>query len=411
MRQTVFILYLLLTAAFCSAKDVHITVEAGQYDRHDCIVSADVSKLKIKQGEEVVLFEKRGKEKVKVACQLLQREGEEPVLCWVMSGCTKAGAEREYIARTSKKTAAETPMQVDDTGKALVLKRGTQGILQYNYAPSAVPDGVDPVFSRSGYIHPAYSPAGNVLTAIQPKDHRHHYGIWNPWTRIEYDGKMYDLWNLGDRKGTVRSRSVDATYQGDVCAGYAATLDHYIFNDSGERVIMDETWDVKAWNTSDGFLWDFVSVLHPATDLPVLIKEYRYAGFGCRATEDWTRENSIMITSEGKTRQETDGTRARWIYVTGMCAGQSERSGMLFMSHPDNYNSPEPLRIWDENANGGRGDVFVNFAPTKNMDWKLDAGSHYTLRYRVFSYDGEMTKEKAEALWTDFAYPPKTTVR
>lgn len=411
MKQTIIILCCLLTAAFCSAKDVRITVEAGQHDRHDCVVTVRLPQLKVKSGKEAVLFEKRGKEKVRVACQLLQREGEEPLLCWVMSGCTKAGEKREYVLRTEKKTATKPQMEADDTGKAIVLKRAGHGILQYNYAMSTVPEGIDPVFSRSGFIHPAYSPSGNVLTAIQPKDHRHHYGIWNPWTRIEYDGRMYDLWNLGDRQGTVRSRSVDATYCGDVCAGYAATLSHYIFNDDKERVIMDETWDVKAWNVADGFLWDFVSVLHPATDLPVLIKEYRYAGFGYRATEDWTRDNSIMMTSEGKTRGETDGTRARWIYVTGQCNGASQRSGMLFMSHPDGYNSPEPLRIWDENANGGRGDVFVNFAPTKNCDWKLSAGSRYTLRYRVFSYDGEMTQEKAEALWTDFAYPPKTTVR
>jgi hypothetical protein len=29
-------------------------------------------------------------------------------------------------------------------------------------------------------------------------------GMWNPWTHIEWQGKMYDLWNLKDRKGTVR---------------------------------------------------------------------------------------------------------------------------------------------------------------------------------------------------------------
>ncbi|RHO74663.1 hypothetical protein DW083_02895 [Parabacteroides sp. AF48-14] len=79
--------------------------------------------------------------------------------------------------------------------------------------------------------------------------------------------------------------------------------------------------------------------------------------------------------------------------------------------HPENYNAPEPLRIWDENANGGRGDAFVNFAPTKNKDWKLMPGEHYKLCYRIFSYDGEMTRERADRLWNDFAYPPKVTIK
>ena len=84
---------------------------------------------------------------------------------------------------------------------------------------------------------------------------------------------------------------------------------------------------------------------------------------------------------------------------------------MLFLGHPENYNAPEPLRIWDEKANGGRGDAFVNFAPTKNKDWELMPGRLYKQRYRIFSYDGEMDREKADRLWNDFAYPPKVTVQ
>ena len=280
--------------------------------------------------------------------------------------------------------------------------------MQYQYAHTDPPAGVDPSYGRSGFIHPAYSPAGNILTTIQPKDHYHHYGIWNPWTRIEYDGQMYDLWNLRDKKGTVRARSIEGTSQGNVFASYTASLDHYIFTPREEKIIMNEQWKITAWNITDGFLWDFESHLHPSASLPVVIREYRYAGFSYRATEDWTKENCTMYTSEGKTRQQIDGSTARWIYITGDT--QTGRSGLLFMGHPDNYNSPEPLRIWDGNANGGRGDAFINFAPTKNMDWELKPGKQYTLRYRVMTYEGEMTKEKAEQLWNDFAHPPVVTI-
>jgi len=69
------------------------------------------------------------------------------------------------------------------------------------------------------------------------------------------------------------------------------------------------------------------------------------------------------------------------------------------------------LRIWDENANDGRGDAFINFAPTKNKDWELKAGEDYLLRYRVLAYEGEMTAEKANRLWNDFAYPPTVVTK
>lgn len=402
-----FLFVFSLSLGSLGAKDkLTITVNAGNYDRENCVVSADVSALG--NTPSVALFELVGKKEQRIDCQL-DADG---VLYWVLKGETASRSSRTFIVKRLQKQEVMKAgtMQTLDNGKALILKKGDTEVLQYNYATVYPPEGVDPAYQRSGFIHPAYSPKGNVLTTIQPKDHYHHYGIWNPWTRVEYEGKVYDLWNLKDKQGTVRARDIQTTYKGDVFTGYAANLDHYIFTPGNEKVIMNEVWDVKTWNIPQGLLWDFESTLNPATALPVLIKAYRYAGFGWRATEEWTKENCEMFTSEGKTRQQIDGTNARWIYVTGLC-GTGGRSGFLLLGHPENHNAPEPLRIWDENANGGRGDAFVNFAPTKNKDWQLNPGNKYKLRYRIFTYDGEMTKERAELLWNAFAYPPEVIIK
>src|SRR3546814_7967079 len=86
---------------------------------------------------------------------------------------------------------------------------------------------------------------------------------------------------------------------------------------------------------------------------PVTLLEYRYAGFGFRATEQWTNKNSSVLTSEGNTRKNADGSNAKWCIMQGEVDGSN--AGILFMAFPSNYNFPEPLRIWPENANGGRG--------------------------------------------------------
>lgn len=410
MKAIVISILCLLAANASAISKATITVQAGKADRVDCVVSADVGVLELQSKSFVTLYEKVGKEKKGVPCQLVWETGKAPRIYWILDGTTPAGVTRTFVAQRVKKEPASAghAMTVEDTQRALILKKDGKDVLQYNYAPVNAPAGVDPAYGRGGFIHPAYSPAGKVLTTIQPKDHYHHYGIWNPWTRMEYGGKVYDLWNLGDKQGTVRPRGFEDKTGGDVFAGCIVGLEHVIFTPAGDKMIMDELWNVKAWNTGGGYLWDFESDLRPCTELPIILKEYRYGGFGFRATEEWTRENSEMMTSEGKTRQQIDGSTARWIYVTGNTKGG--RSGMLFMSHPRNYNSPEPLRIWDENANGGRGDVFINFAPTKNKDWKLEPGEQYILRYRVLSYDGEMTREKADRLWNDFAHPPVVIV-
>ena len=75
------------------------------------------------------------------------------------------------------------------------------------------------------------------------------------------------------------------------------------------------------------------------------------------------------------------------------------------MSHPSNYNHPEPLRIWPENQYG-RGDMFANFSPTRDTDWLLEPGKTYVLKYRFLVYNDPLTPERAEAAWQAFVNPP-----
>lgn len=390
-----------LLATFLTGCDTseRFSVEAGSYNREDCIM-----RMPIRKGTKgCSLIETTNGQNTPVASQIVQK-GDSCWLYFTLTGNTSSGSVRTYQYKTTKSATEAPKMGVDDNGKSLTLTSNGKNILSYNYTFSELPEGVDKLFTRSGYIHPACTPSGFVYTSIQPKDHRHHYGIWNPWTHVEYDGKLYDLWNLGSGQGTVRADKIEELYEGDVLTGFNATLKHIIFAPEGEKVIINEEWQVKAVENGNGYLWDFVSILEPCAEKPATITAYRYQGFSCRATEAWTRENCYMKTSEGLERPQIDATTARWIYVNGNVDNQ--KSGFMFMSYPDNYNTPEPLRIWNEEANGGRGDVFVNFCPTKTVDWKLEPGNKYTLRYRVFAYDGEMSDKQAERLWTDFAYPP-----
>ena len=407
-HRFLFSLLTLFVGLAAQAKSIRFQVDAGSFDRQDCAVSLDVSAYLKKNSTRVpYLSEIRDGQRLSLPCQLVfQQDGSQSLLCFVLQGHTPARSSRQFELSFGKAKTTEQPaMTVLDNQESLVLSQQGRPVLSYRYTLAPVPEGVDPVFRRSGFIHPAWTPSGFVLTAIQPRDHRHHYGIWNPWTHLVYDGKLYDLWNLGDKLGTVRATAVDATYQGPVVAGFDALLDHVIFAPAGEKTVMKEKWMVRAWQSAGGFLWDFESQLTPSGPQPVLLQEYRYAGFGYRANEVWTNQNCMMMTSEGHSRQQIDGTRARWIYVTG--DSPAGRSGLLLMEAPRNYNSPEPLRIWNEEANGGRGDVFINFAPTKNTDWQLEPGQTYRLCYRLFAYDGEMTPQRAEQLWQDFAHPPK----
>ncbi|MCK9342717.1 MAG: PmoA family protein, partial [Massilibacteroides sp.] len=176
------------------AKDWKLEVKAGGYDRKDCALSVDLSDYQPLNPKAYVLYEVENGQQKKVASQFLPTANGFS-LVWILAGTLPAGTTRQYLLKEEKSTSATLAMAVEDTHKVLILKKKGNPILSYNYVLSTLPKGVDPIYKRSGYIHPIYSPKGNVLTNINPKDHRHHYGLWNPWTHLVYDGKLYDLWN------------------------------------------------------------------------------------------------------------------------------------------------------------------------------------------------------------------------
>jgi hypothetical protein len=138
---------------------------------------------------------------------------------------------------------------------------------------------------------------------------------------------------------------------------------------------------------------------------PVTLLAYRYGGLGWRATPEWNRDNSEVLTSEGMDRRHADNSKARWCIVQGALG--NDYGGVAMLSHPDNYNHPEPLRIWPDSSNG-HGDLFANFSPTKDRDWLLEPG--YTLRYRWVVFNGHFTKQQAESAWQYFSNPPHVNV-
>lgn len=293
----------------------------------------------------------------------------------------------------------KSDLQLIQTDTAFAIHFHGKNLLSYRTAVKLPPAGIDPVYGRAGFVHPLSTLNGHVLTRIQPADHYHHYGLWNPWTRMEYNGKVYDLWNLGDKQGTVRHTQIDNQFSNKNKAGFSAQLEHVAFTpDEGEVVLLKENWKLGVEILDDKhYQLDLISILKDPNQESVTLKAYRYAGLGLRATEQWNNENSRVLTSSGKSRKDADGSLERWFLVEGTVDG--EQAGILFLSSPKNFNHPEPVRVWPEADKN----VFVNYSPTKTKDWVLKPNQENTLKYRLIVYDGTMDKEQAESYWARFA--------
>jgi hypothetical protein len=363
-------------------------------------------------GRALLLTEVTGGKEVPVPCQI--ESGHTSTLWFILSGETARGTSREFTLQKGDARSSDQFIRLQKREGQLRLEKMGHPVLDYQFKTVYPPEGVNPLFKRSGFIHPLWSPDGEILSRIQPPDHYHHYGIWGPWTLTHINGREVDFWNLLKGEGTVRFSGFLSQVEGPVFSGFKAFQEHVDFGALGEdQVAMNEILDVRIWNIDNGNAWliDYTTTLNTPLDSGILLDAYRYGGgIGFRATESWHKDNSTVLTSENKDRLSADGTKAKWCLVDGETASEPGRSGILFMGHPSNREFPEPMRVWPVDANGGRGDLYFEFCPIRHTDWVLKRGKDYSLKYRLLVFDGSVSAEESETYWQGFGKPPRVEI-
>ena len=293
----------------------------------------------------------------------------------------------------------------DVDGKHLVVSHAEKTILRYNYGTIKPPEGVDPVFERSGYVHPIWTPSGKVITNDSPKNHLHHHGLWGAWTSSEFEGRKSNFWESKEKQGKIECVKVEQIVSGPVFGGFRAR--HRFLNlnaPGGPKAALDEIWDVRVWALSGNyFLFDLVSTQTCAGDQPLVIKEYRYGGIGFRGSGDWEgKDGAAFLTSEGKTRKDGHATKARWCAMSGKVDGAECSIG--FLGHPSDFRYPQPMRIHPD-------EPFFNWAVPQGGDFSIEPGKPYVARYRFVVADGALAADLVDRLQKAYAEPPAVVLK
>lgn len=367
-------------------------------------VSINIDNITFVADSFLVLQEVNGTSLKKIPFQI--KNGEHRTLFW-MAPVATVKMKKSYVLSQVTTPELSNGVQLKNENGSLTFAVDSKNFLRYQFETVYPPSGVDTNYKRSGFIHPLWSPHGQELTRIQPKDHYHHYGIWNPWTHVLFENDTVDFWNIAGKTGTVRFAKFVSQSNGPLFAETEVLHEHVAFKKGTEKVAMNELQTIRVYkpqSQQDYFIVDITSKLNCATTSPVLLLAYRYGGLGWRTTEQWDNKNSEVITSSGKNRKEADGSKATWCIVQG-ALGENDYGGAVMLSYPANYNHPEPLRIWPENQYN-RGDMFANFSPTKDKDWLIEPGKTYVLKYRLIVFNGKFTAAKAESAWQQFAKMP-----
>jgi len=289
-----------------------------------------------------------------------------------------------------------------EDSELLKVKVGDKDLISYQAKPMAKPKGGVDKFPASNFIHPLKTPAGFVVTDLQPGDHLHHLGLWWPWKYIETEGRKVLCWEMQKGDGIIQAKESKATEKGFTAKSI------YVDRKGGGKTLLNETLNVTVSKIMDkpasGYYLDMEIIHKVAGDKPITVTKYRYSGFALRGVHSWNKTNCKALTSEGKDYDKSNFTRAKWIFVEG-AAAEGKTAGVLLMSRPDNQDHPEKLRTWNNKTHNGA--IFINFNTVQDKSWVFEPGKKYARNFRVFVYDGKITAEQAEEMWKDYAKAAK----
>ena len=382
----------------------YVDVQAGQWDRHNTVVSFNYDPKNFPYdptGSHAYLEDANG---TRIP---LQFDG--TTASFVLRDLKAGKSETLRVKHDSAKSPRRDTGGVELTrvqNRLEIRIRGHQ-VFSFVAQPGSLPSpDIKPVFLRGGYIHPVYTPKGSIVTDDYPSDHYHHHGIWFAWTKTEFEGKHPDFWNVGDGTGRVDFEEVGKTWSGPIYAGFTSFQKYVALTGDAPKTALNEDWDVRVYNLGSEqepyFVFDIVATQECASASPLILEEYRYGGMGVRGNREWKDKSKVgFLTSEGKTRADGNATRGRWCHIGGSVDGQMV--GIAVLDHPSNFRAPEPLRIHPD-------DPYFNYAPSQMGRFQIEPGKKFVLRYRYVVTDGPPDAKLLDRLWNDYANPPKARV-
>lgn len=293
-------------------------------------------------------------------------------------------------------------VHIDDNQQQLRFVIDEKPVLFYNQAIVPAPQNAAPYYARSGFIDPVYTPEGTRVTDGMPVGHTHQHGLMFAWTNTVYKNKKIDFWNAQAEQGMIRHERVVRTLSGPVFAEAVVHLRHLqtVKNKDIDRpdhfLVLEEEWTIRVYNVRKPHIFDLKSVQTAPGDA-LQIKQYHYGAMGIRGAADWTNGNGVIRTNEGLDRVKGNHTRPAWVYMGG--PKDDITAGMLVMSSPDNFRSPQPVRLHPEMP-------YFCFAPHILGDMEID-DTPYESHFRFIVDDGEISKEQGDAYHATYATPVK----
>jgi hypothetical protein len=291
--------------------------------------------------------------------------------------------------------------ETDDTIR--ITLRG-KPVLEYIKTARPIPEGIEQHFSRSGYIHPVYTPTGQELTGDYPADHAHQHALYFAWVNSKFDGKNVDFWNQAKNLGRIEFREVVGQKREEQKVSFSVKHAFMVKEGKNWIDVLHEVWTVTVNLTpADHFLFDIVSVQQCVTDKPLSLAKYHYGGMSFRGNYQWLKEEEDkdiqqgdfqFLTSDGHDRFKGNHTRPNWVALSGKIDGQ-DVAAAVFCS-PKNFRAPQPVRLHPNKP-------YFCFSPMVEGPFEISPGKEYVSRYRYLVTSKAVDVDLIQKHWDEYA--------
>jgi Family of unknown function (DUF6807) len=255
---------------------------------------------------------------------------------------------------------------------------------------------------RKPHVHPLATPAGVVLTRVEPPDHPWQRGVWFVVKFVDGDNfwEEYDPQGWGVQRHDGPPVQDGATVVGDldwirpdrttVAVREHRVLRHVALTDDAYALDWDVTLTLPA------------GVVEAVLDrTPYMGVWGGYSGLAFRGREDWVETR--LVLDDGVPRQRVAPQSSRWCDLSGTADGRAV--GVCVLDHPDNPAHPVPFYATTR-AGDGYGDGWANTIYPAFL-WHgarpLAAGVPLRFRYRLAVHDGAWDPDRCAAAWAAWA--------
>jgi len=296
-------------------------------------------------------------------------------------------------------------IELNQTDQGVEFTSGSKPIFFYQAETAYPAEGLPDYYKRSGMIHPLYSPGGQVLTDDFPAGHVHQHAIFNAWVNTLFKGEKVDFWNQHQGTGTVEHVDILDTDQGLLTATLRTKLSHISLK-HGE--VLEEEWKIRAYPTEGYYMFDLYSEQVNTSQDTLFIVEYHYGGMGIRGSREWNIVDSVhytndwkILTSEGKTNEDANHTKASWVSAHGVVAG--EKAGVTVFGFPDNFRYPQIVRVHPTMP-------YWVYSPMFEGEFFIAPGEKFYNKVRYYVHQGEPDKDVLASIQADLTHPVQVTV-